>query len=174
MRTTMIAAGMAALVLTSCAKSGPPPKREPGSWTQKVELKRMEGKGADEAKAGLEKMFALMSTMSVCVTPEMSAKEDPTQNLEKLGGANGDCKFDKKSVAGGTLDVAGTCKDTGGKTAKISATGTLGASVQDMTITVEGFDASGTKEGLMEMQVHSTRNGECTAKDMKSPTGATM
>lgn len=169
MRKTMMAAGVAAILLAGCAKSGPPPKREPGSWTQKVELKRFEGKGADQAKAGLTQMFAMMSAISVCVTPEMATKEDPTANLGKLGGTNGDCTFDRKSVDGGNLDISGTCKSAGGKTAKITATGTMGASDQDVNMTVEGFDATGAKEGLMEMRIHSTRNGECTAKDMKSP-----
>jgi len=173
MRTTTIAAAAAVILLAGCGKSGPPPKREPGSWTQKMELKRFEGKDAEKAKAGIEQMFAMMSAMSVCVTPEMAAKEDPTANLEKLGGGNGDCKFDRKSVAGGNLDISGTCKSAGGKSAKVTATGTMGASDQDIDMTVEGYDASGAKEGLMEMRVHSTRNGECTAKDMKSPT-ATM
>lgn len=173
MRKTMMAAGMAALVLTACSKSGPPPKREPGSWSQQIELKRFEGKDAEKAKAGLTQMFAMMSAMSVCVTPDMAAKEDPTANLGKLGGANGDCTFDRKSVAGGNLDIAGTCKSAGGKTAKVTATGTMGASDQDVNMTVEGFDATGAKEGVMEMRIHSVRNGECTAKDMKSP-AATM
>ncbi|WP_299422615.1 DUF3617 family protein [Sphingomonas bacterium] len=169
MRKTMMAAGMAAIMLAGCAKSGPPPKREPGSWSSKFELKRVEGKDADKAKAAMTPMFAMMSAMSICVTPEMSAKEDPTQDVEKLGGPNGRCTFDRKSIAGGTIDVAGTCKLANGKTTKVTATGTLGASVQDMDTTVEVFDATGAKEGLMEIANHSTRNGECTAKDMKSP-----
>lgn len=171
MRKTMMAAGMAALVLTACSKSGPPPKRQPGSWSQQIELKRFEGKEAEKAKAGLAQMFAMMSAMSVCVTPEMAAKEDATANLEKLGGG-GNCTFDKKSVAGGNLDISGTCKDPSGKTAKITATGTMGASDQDYDMTVEGFDPTGAKEGLMEMRIHAVRNGECTAKDMKAPAAA--
>lgn len=169
MYKTMMTAGIAAMMLAGCAK-GPPPKREPGSWSQTMELKRFEGKDADKARAALDQMFATMSAVTICVTPEMAAKEDPTANLEKLGSGGGTCTFDKKSATGGTLDIAGSCKDAGGKTAKITATGTLGASDQDINMTVEGFDTSGTKEGLMEIRVHSVRKGECTAKDMRPKT----
>ena len=61
MRNTMMAAGVAAILLAGCSKSGPPPKREPGSWSQQIELKRFEGKDAEKAKAGLAQMFAMMS-----------------------------------------------------------------------------------------------------------------
>jgi hypothetical protein len=169
MRKTMMTAAVAAMMLAGCAK-GPAPKREPGSWSQTMELKRFEGKDADKAKAALGQMFAAMSSATICYTPEMAAKEDPTANLEKLGSGGGTCTFDKKSADGGALDIAGTCKDTAGKTAKITATGTLGTTDQDVTMTVEGFDAYGAKEGLMEIRVHSVRQGECTAKDMRPKT----
>lgn len=173
MHKTMMTAGIAAMLLAGCAK-GPPPKRQPGSWSQTMELKNFEGKDADKAKAALGQMFAAMNSVTVCVTPEMAAKEDPTANLEKLGSGGGTCTFDKKSAAGGSLDVAGTCKDAAGKTAKITATGTLGATDQDITMSVEGFDPSGAREGLMEVRVHSVRKGECTASDMKVPAATAM
>ena len=170
MQKTMMTAGIAAMLLAGCAK-GPPPKREPGSWSQTMELKRFEGKDAEKAKVALGQMFAAMNAVTICVTPEMAAKEDPTANLEKLGsGGGGTCTFDKKSVAGGNLDIAGSCKDATGKTAKISATGSLGTADQDINMTVEGFDAYGAKEGLMEIRVHSVRKGECTASDARPKT----
>lgn len=173
MHKTMMAAGIAAMLLAGCSK-GPPPKRQPGSWAQTMELKRFEGKDAEKAKAALGQMFAAMNSITVCVTPEMAEKEDPTAQFEKLGGGGGTCTFDRKSVAGGALDVAGTCKDASGKSAKITGTGTLGATDQNVTMTVEGFDATGAKEGLMEFQVHAVRKGECTASDMKAPAATAM
>lgn len=170
----MMTAAIAAMVLAGCGKSGPPPKREPGSWSQTMELKRFEGQDAEKAKAAITQVFATMSAMTLCVTPEMAAKEDVAANLEKLGGNKGNCTFDRKSVAGGALDLSGTCKDPSGKTAKITATGTIGASDQDINMTVEGFDAAGAKQGLMEMRVHSVRKGECTASDMKAPAATAM
>jgi hypothetical protein len=170
MRKTMMAAGVAAMLLAGCAKSGPPPKRQPGSWSQKIELKRLEGKGAAEMRPRMEQMLAMMSTISLCVTPQMAAKEQATSDLEKFGG-NGNCTFDRKSVAGGNLDVSGVCKSATG-TKKLTATGTLGASDQDIDMTVETLDTGGAKQGVMEMRVHSVRNGECTAKDMAAPATA--
>ncbi|MEO5492547.1 MAG: DUF3617 family protein [Sphingomonas sp.] len=169
MRKTMMTAGIAAMMLGGCAK-GPPPKREPGSWSQTMELKRFEGNDAEKAKAALGQMFAAMNAVTICVSPEMAAKEDPTANLEKLGSGGGTCTFDKKSADGGYLDIAGTCKDTAGKSAKITATGTLSASDQDVNMTVEGYDTYGAKEGVMEIRVHSVRKGECTAGDMRPKT----
>lgn len=165
MHRTMMTAGIAALVLTGCSKSGPPPKRQPGSWSQTTDIKRVEGTNADQNRAALTALFKSMDSVTICVTPEWAEKEDPTAKIEKLGGAGRTCTFDKKSVAGGNLDVAGTCKDVTGESAKIAATGTLGATDQDMTMTVEAFDPYGVKQGLMEMRIHSVRKGECTAKD---------
>ncbi len=165
MHKTMIAAGMAALVLTGCGKSGPPPKRQPGSWSQTTEIKRVEGANADQNRAALTALFKSMDAVTICVTPEWAAREDPTANIEKMGGGGRTCTFDRKSVAGGNLDVAGTCKDTTGKSAKITATGTIGATDQDMDMTVEALDAYGAREGLMELRIHSVRKGECTAGD---------
>lgn len=166
MYRTMSSAAIAAMLLAGCSK-GPPPKREPGSWAQTMELKRFEGKDADQAKAAIDKSFAAMNAVTICVTPEMAEKEDRTASLERLGGGGGTCTFDKKSVAGGTLDIAGTCKDATGKTAKLTATGSLGARDQDTNMLVEIFDAYGAKEGLMEFRVHSVRRGECTATDAR-------
>ena len=165
MRKTLMTMGVAALTLTACGKSGPPPKRQPGSWSQTFEVKRVEGANAEQNKAALTQLFGSINSQTICVTPEYSAKEDPTANLEKLGGGGGTCTFDKKSVEGGNLDVAGTCKDAAGKSAKIVATGTLGATDQDMTMSVEAYDAYGAKQGLMEMRIHSVRKGECTPAD---------
>lgn len=170
MRRSILAGAMTAVALAGCAKSGPPPRRQPGSWSQKIELKRLEGAKADEMRPRMEQMLAMMSAISLCVTPEMAAKEAPTQDLDKFGGGN--CTFDRKSVADGTLDVAGTCKSASGATKKLTATGTLGASDQDIDMTVENYDAAGAKQGVMEMRVHSVRNGECTAKDMTAPATA--
>lgn len=165
MHKTMIAAAMAGLVLTGCSNNGPPPKRQPGSWAQTTEIKRVEGGNAEQNRAALTALFKSMDAVTICVTPEWAAKEDPTANIEKMGSGGRTCTFDKKSVAGGNLDVAGTCKDLSGKSAKITATGTIGATDQDMTMTVEAIDAYGTREGLMELRIHSVRKGECTATD---------
>lgn len=165
MHKTILAVSVAALALTACGKSGPPPKRQPGSWSQTFEVKRVEGMNAEQNRAALTALFGTINSQTICVTPEWSEKEDATANLEKLGGGGGTCTFEKKSVEGGNLDVAGTCKDATGKSAKITATGTLGATDQDMTMTVEASDAFGAKQGLMEMRIHSQRKGECTAKD---------
>jgi hypothetical protein len=169
MRKIVIAAGAAALVLTSCANPGPPPKQQPGSWTTKIDILSMEGKDADKARAGMEQMFKMMGAMSVCVTPELAAKDDPATSVEKLGGgANGQCTWEKKDVSSAGVHLVGTCRD-GGRTVKITSDGTLTATDRDITTTIEGYDANGTKEGSMKTRTHATRNGECTAKDMTAP-----
>jgi predicted small lipoprotein YifL len=167
MRKTMMAMGVAALALalTACGKSGPPPKRQPGSWSQTTEIKRVEGGNAEQNRAALTQLFKKMDAVTICVTPEWAEKEDPAANVERLGSGGATCTFDKKSVAGGNLDVAGTCKDATGKGAKIAATGTLTATDQDMNMTVEAFDPYGATQGLMELRIHSVRRGECTATD---------
>lgn len=176
MKKTILLAGAAALLLSGCNlfKPGPPPKRQPGSWSQKVELKKFEGKDADKARPMLEQQIAMANSVSLCVTPEVAAAEDLMKNFEKAGGPGGNCTFEKKSVTSAGVDVAGTCKSANGKTTKLKASGTLSTTSQDLTMTVEGFEANGTREGLMEMRTVSTRNGDCKPTDIKVPAGAGM
>jgi hypothetical protein len=173
---TILLAGAAAVLLTGCNmfKAGPPPKRQPGSWSQKIELKKFEGKDADKARAGLEQALAMANAMSVCITPEVSEKEDAMKNFEKIGGPGATCTFAKKSVTSAGIDVDGVCKMPSGKSTKVTVSGTLSPTSQDMTMTIEGLETTGAREGLMEMHTVWTRNGECKPTDMKVPAGATM
>jgi len=169
-KKTILMAGATAVLLGGCSMldSGPPPKRQPGSWTSKIEITDIKGKDADKAKAQMNAMFQMMSAMSVCVTPEMVAKEDPAADVSKFGG--GDCTFDQKDLTGKDISFSGTCKGSGGTPAKINVKGTLASTAQDFTISISGSDAANGPQS-MEMKVHSQRNGECTDKDIKPGAG---
>jgi hypothetical protein len=175
----MIAAAAASLLLVAgCdgasnpAKPAGPVKRQPGSWVQKISIARLEGKGMDDkARAGLQQMFDALGAMSVCVTPEAAAKEDIAAKLEQAGSNGKDCVFDKRHVAGETVEFSGVCGQGTGK-ARVSGKGTSTATVQDMTITVDSLDKNLPGAGLMEMKLHSTRQGDCTPRDFTPPATA--
>lgn len=145
-------------------------KREPGSWTQKVQILRLEGKGATpQVKAQMQAMFDAMAGMSTCLTPEAAAKEDLAQTMEQVGTRGQNCKIDKHDETGPSIGLSAVCPQQGGGTVKLSITGTNATGDRDMTMKSEGFDAKGAAQGVMEMRVHAIRSGPCKAGDITPP-----
>jgi hypothetical protein len=167
MRKTMIAAAAAAVLLAGCAKPGPPPKPQPGSWSMKMELLDAQGPDADKVKAMMGPMFASMANMSVCITPEASAKSDPTKGITQ----GGDCKFDKQDISSAGIHVSGTCTKNGA-TSKVVADGTITATSQDLTMETETNSPMGNGALKMKLRVQSQRTGDCKPGDITPPAGA--
>ncbi|RYD50533.1 MAG: DUF3617 family protein [Sphingomonadales bacterium] len=169
---------LAALALAGCNGAGggnsanaakaEPIKRQPGSWTSKIDITKLEGADVKPGqREQMQQMFAMFSGISVCVTPEAAAQEDVSKNIESSAGAR-ECTFDKREFNAGSMAFSGTCNRDGGKV-RMTAKGTNSATAQDVTMTVEPLDAAGKVTGLMEMRVTSQRTGECTAKDFTPP-----
>ena len=83
----------------------------------------------------------------------------PAEAKDANGG--GECTWSKKEVAGGKIDVAGTCT-ANGQTVDMAMAGTMEAKKTDVTITTKGKVPTG---GDMEMvmQMTSTHTGPCKA-----------
>jgi hypothetical protein len=157
------------LLAVACAPRGPI-KRQPGSWSQKIEILKLQGKGTTpDTKAQMQKMFDSMSSISVCLTPAAVAKEDMGKAMEQMASRGQNCVFDKKSVSGGTIAVAATCKAPTGGTVKMTVSGTTTATTQEMTMQTEGFDPKGAEEGVMQMHIKSSRTGACKPSDITPP-----
>lgn len=145
-----------------------PVKRQPGSWTSKIEIVRLEGPDVQPGtREQMQQMFSMMSSMSVCITPEAAAAEDVSRKLEESAGS-GECSFDKRNVSGETLELSGTCVRDG-KKVRMTASGRNGATAQDITLKVEPLNAAGAAEGVMEMRVTSQRSGECKPGEPTPP-----
>lgn len=153
---------------TTTTTSVAPTKRQPGSWSSKIEIVKLEG---PDIKPGtreqMQQMLSMMSGMSVCVTPEAAAAEDVSKNLENSAGSK-DCTFDKRNISGDTLEFSGTCQRDG-KKVRMTASGKNGATAQDITIKVEPLSASGAAEGVMEMRITSAHQGACKPGDITPP-----
>jgi hypothetical protein len=181
MRHRILIALSAGIVLASCgtggggngssAASSAPVHRKPGSWSSKIDIAKLEGKDVKPGmREQMQQMFSMMSGMSVCITPELSAQEDISKNLEQSAGSS-DCKFDKRDVNGSTIDFSATC-DHGTNKSRITAHGTNTETSQDITMKVEKIGATGESEGVMEMHVTSTYNGACKPGDVTPPAPA--
>ncbi len=185
MRALVVLTSAAALALGACGDgadkggdggglfgaSDAPVKRQPGSWTTKAEIVKLEGpdiKGGE--KEQLQAMMNMMGNMSICLTPEAIAAEDISKNLEQMGSQGGECTFDKKDVTGSSINFSATCKSGNGGTAKMTATGTNSATSQDFTVSTVATKADGMPEGEMVMRITSTRTGECKPGDITPPT----
>ena len=103
-------------------------KRQAGSWTQKIEIVKLEGNGATpDTKVQMQKMFDAMSGLSICLTPAAAAKEDLGKNMEQMGSRGQNCTFGKRDVTGATIGFDAVCKQANGGTMKLSASGTNAA-----------------------------------------------
>lgn len=164
-----IAALGVALAVSGCGKSenaGGTVKREAGNWKTDIKLVKFEVPGMpEEMKSGMKQMMEGASGMDQCFTPEQVEKEDIAAELAKGPGNGGECKWSKKEVGGGKIDVAGTCT-ANGQTVDMAMTGTIEAKKNDVTITTKGKVPTG---GDMEMvmQMTSVHTGPC------KPAGAT-
>jgi hypothetical protein len=162
---TVAALGVA-LAVSGCGKSenaaGGPVKREAGNWKTDVKLVKFEVPGMPpEMKDGMAKMMEGASGMDQCFTQEQVDKEDIAAELAKGPGNGGECKWSKKDIAGGKIDIAGTCT-ANGQTVDMTMAGTMEAKKSDVTITTKGKVPTG---GDMEMvmQMTQTHTGPCKA-----------
>jgi len=145
-------------------------KREPGSWTQKVEILQLEGKGATpQVKAQMQAMFDAMAGMSMCLTPDAAAKENLAETMQQIGTRGQNCTVDKHDDTGPTIGLSAACPQPGGGVVKLNVTGTNATGDRDLTMKSEGFTAKGAKEGVMEMRVHAIRSGPCKPGDITPP-----
>ncbi|MBN8808194.1 MAG: DUF3617 family protein [Sphingomonas sp.] len=167
MRTLTIAAAAAATLLAGCAKPGPPPKPQPGSWSMKMELVDAQGPDADKVKAMMGPMFASMSNMSICITPEASAKSDPTKGITQ----GGDCKFDRQEVNSSGIHVSGVCTKNGTQS-KVTADGSITATSQDLTMQTETTPPGGKAPMSMKLRMQMQRTGDCKPGDITPPAGS--
>ena len=147
---TVTALGMA-LAVAGCSGGGEkadgPVKREAGNWKTDVKLVKFEVPGMPaEMKDGMAKMMEGASGMEQCLTKEQADKEDIASELD---------------IAGGKIDIAGTCT-ANGQTVDMTMAGTMEAKKSDVTITTKGKVPTG---GDMEMvmQMTSTNTGPCKA-----------
>jgi hypothetical protein len=160
---TFAALGVA-LATAGCSKTenaGGTVKREAGNWKTDVKLVKFDVPGMPaEMKDGMAKMMEGASGMDQCFTQEQVDKEDIAAELAKGPGNGGECKWSKKDVSGGKIDVAGTCT-ANGQTVDMAMAGTMEAKKTDVTITTKGKMPTGQGEMEMVLQMTSTHTGPC-------------
>ncbi|MEG3087079.1 DUF3617 domain-containing protein [Sphingomonas sp. PB4P5] len=169
----IIATAAVAYLLAGCNKTdSTPPKRQPGSWTQKIEIVDFAGPGVTPAqKTQMQQMMDAVSGMSVCITPELAAQEDIEKNLTNMGGQQGNCTVADKTITGSKLSFTANCKDKG-KDVKITADGTNTATEQNIKMTIETVGAA-ADGGKLVMNVSAKRNGECSPGEFTPPAPTT-
>ncbi len=163
MKKFLTAAAIGVLITASgCGKADGPVKREAGNWKTDVKLVKFEVPGMpEEMKGGMKQMMEGASGLDQCLTQEQVDKEDLAGELSKAQAGGGECKWSKKDVTGGKVDVAGTCTAQG-QTIEMTMVGTLEAKKSDVTTTIKGKTPTG---GDMEMVIQNsaTHTGPCKA-----------
>lgn len=160
---TIAVAGIA-LTMAGCGKAenaGGTVKREAGNWTTDVKLVKFEVPGMpEEMKAGMKQMMEGASGMEQCFTQEQVDKEDVATELAKGPGNGGECKWSKKNISGGNIDIAGTCTQNG-QNLEMAMTGKMEPKKTDVTITTKGQAPGGGPDMEMVLQMTSTHTGPC-------------
>ena len=162
MRYFIAMAGLA-LLTTACGKAEPV-KRQPGSWSQKIEIAEFTGPGITAAqKSQMQSLMNLASGMSMCITPDMAAQEDMQKTLASMGG-QGNCTVVSKDISGSKIVFVTECKEPG-KTVRVSGDGTNTGSAQNVKMTVETIGDTKNASKLV-MNVTSSRTGDCKPGDI--------
>lgn len=165
MKKFLTVAAIGALVaLSGCGKSenaAGPVKREAGNWKNQVKLVKFEVPGMPaEMKDGMAKMMEGAGNIDQCLTKEQADKEDIAAELSKAQAGGGDCKWSKNDVAGGKVDIAGTCT-ANGQTINMTMVGTVAAKKSDIAVTINGKTPTGEPMEMV-IQTNSTHTGPCT------------
>lgn len=156
------------LLAVACSPAAPV-TRQPGRWSEKVEIVKLEGKGTTPAmKAQMQAMFDATADTSMCLTPAAAAREAQASAIAQMVTQIKSCTFDRKDVRGGTIDIQAVCKQ-GVRSVKITVIGTREATAQDLTVTAAGIAPAGTTERTMVIRLKSTRNGACKPDDVIPP-----
>ncbi len=168
MRIAIAATTAVTLLLAGCGKGDAPVKRQPGSWSQKMEVVEFSGPGVTpEQKTQMQQMMSMVSQMTVCLTPEAVAREDIEKNLTNLGGMAGNCTVSDKTVGGGTVKFTANCKDKG-REVRMTVDGTNGATAQKFRVSVLSAGAN-SDGGKLVMDVSGKREGECKPGELTPP-----
>lgn len=164
---TIIAIASIAVFVSGCGQSGPI-KRQPGSWSQKIEILEFAGPGiTPEQKAQMQQMMNMMAGVSVCISPEFAAQEDPEKNLTAMGGQQNNCSVSDKVLTGGKIAFTANCSKDG-KAVKLTADGTNSATEQNIKMSVESAGAN-NDGGKLVMNVVAKREGDCKPGQFTPP-----
>lgn len=176
-RITLIAAAASASLLAACSGGN-----ADADGDGEVSLKE----AADKAKAEEVKpqpgLYRLTVTMTDIEFPGMPAEmkghgagatttsencltqADVDKGYEEMlkQGQDGECKFEKFNLAGGTLDAVMVCKTPEGES-RMAMTGSTTPTSSEFTATTKiNFDGMG--EGTMKFTAKNERVGDCPAK----------
>lgn len=109
-------------------------RREAGKWEYKTELKDVVMPGMPaQAIEGMKAKMASAAAQTQCLTPEQAASEDLSRIQDNPMG--GQCTYDRKSLSGGKIDLAGKC-NVNGINMTLTMTGTQSAKAIDATQTM--------------------------------------
>lgn len=172
MRTFIALTGSAVLLAACGQSSSAPVKRQPGSWSQKIEIAEFSGPGVTpEQKTQMQQMMNMASGVTICITPELAAAEDVEKNLTNMGGQQAKCTVGKKNISGSVISFTADCKDPSGKTTRVTAEGTTAPTEQNIKMSIESV--GDTKDGgKLVMNIAAKRNGECKPGEMTPPAPA--
>ena len=138
------------------------PQPQPGKYRVTMMVKNiafpgMNGAMNDKAKT----MFGSTGhTSEFCLTPA-EAKKGREEFFRRT--AEGDCKYEKFSATGGSIDAVMVCQTGKGMTARTEMKGTFSSVRSDLTLKTQSQVPGAPGGGMaMDAQILSERIGDCT------------
>jgi hypothetical protein len=132
---------------------------QPGQWEFTTKMTDIEVPGAPPAVAAQMKqaMASSAQTQSRCLTPAEAA--NPGGSLANPSGSAQGCTFSKQTFAGGTIDVAGTCRAPTGGNVETTLTGTYTAT--EINARIGANVTGGPQQMRMSGTMTARRTGDC-------------
>jgi hypothetical protein len=158
----MAAAPLALLGACSGGAGGSDGSLQAGEWTMTTQMTEIEVPGMPEEMVAQmrEQMGEQTDESTRCITEEEAA--DPGANLFTPDDAAEDCDFTESTVAGGVINIAGTCEAPNGQgTATMAIGGTYTGTTMNAELSVNV--AGGPMEMNMSGTMSAERTGDCAA-----------
>jgi hypothetical protein len=134
---------------------------QPGRWQTTTEVIEAEVPGVPPQMVDqLRQQMMAKSTITSCMTPEQA--QTPTEKM--FGGEQGNCRFERFTMANGRIDAAMTCTGDARaqqQAANVTLKGDFTATTFDLESRIEAAPGSGPAI-KMRSKVSAKRLGECT------------
>lgn len=138
------------------------PQPEPGQYRVTMTVSNIAFPGMDGAMNNKAKsMFGgTGQTSEFCLTPA-EAQKGQEEFYKRT--AEGDCKYEKFSATGGSIDAVMVCQTGKGMTARTEMKGTFSAVRSDLTLKTQSQVPGAPGGGMsMDARIVSERIGDCT------------
>ncbi len=175
MRFGLAAVAIAGLALAGCGKADDGPKTmeeakqeaakldrpKPGQYTQSMKITKFEMADAPpEMAKQMQATLGQQQATSFCLTDQMA--DEGYQEMFREVSRDGQCKYDRFNVSGGTLDAVMKCDSPAEGQGTIKLNGKVSSEGSDITVEIDSTNSESTLgRTVIGMKMSTKRTGDC-------------